>query len=442
MYYQPLHTTEWNDARYAGAQLDYIAQIGGAIDESFMMTLRALLYKRLPEGKSFIFKPQDFYSPSTADLVICKNASHDYGLENDWEKPEIVNRYVTQNAPCVNTRIYVNEKTNQAVIVAPDLDIKQFHFLQQTITHLFPCYFKDQPLGKDEIELLKSFDSDNLPLIKSLYAKLFDASGIKEKVKREKLSTFVTEMKKTELDRRQRMVDKLRSDADDLLRRYSNVLSDLKDANYNLQGFKISMREGIEDELLSYLDSNPNVYVVDTSPGGIDIIAKGFLDQVDSDALIEYIENDDSYLYYPEYEYSDAFNDTDDRIALIEALWGYNPKFKLLTCGYYSLRFENEARSVSGYDYPEDIIGGAIPNPHINKYACLGNYGPLITQKMNNCDVIGAIDQCLLSVRSLNICEDVSVNELLDWLFTTDKMCLMNIETGELLTPAQALEQI
>ena len=86
----------------------------------------------------------------------------------------------------------------------------------------------------------------------------------------------------------------------------------------------------------------------------------------------------------------------------------------------------------------------AIPNPHINEYACLGNYNPMLADAEDHRDFITAIAICQQSAGSMNLVETIST----DYFFNdfaaayVDDIPVILTDTGESITPKQAIEQL
>ena len=66
-----------------------------------------------------------------------------------------------------------------------------------------------------------------------------------------------------------------------------------------------------------------------------------------------------------------------------------------------------------GYDYNESC-DTYIPNPHIDRYSCLGNYERTMNERLMENDAIGAIEQCISSCKSLNFSDSTVMEVLMD----------------------------
>ena len=84
----------------------------------------------------------------------------------------------------------------------------------------------------------------------------------------------------------------------------------------------------------------------------------------------------------------------------------------------------------------------AIPNSHINSYACFGGYGPMLTAAQNEMDFIAAISICQMSAGSLNLPERLNSDRFFDSLAEAykDDYPVLLTSTDELVTPKQAIK--
>ena len=89
---------------------------------------------------------------------------------------------------------------------------------------------------------------------------------------------------------------------------------------------------------------------------------------------------------------------------------------KLRFCCAYTIRLGERVTGMRGYDYNESC-DTYIPNPHIDRYSCLGNYERTMNERLMENDAIGAIEQCISSCKSLNF-SDSTVMEVF-----MDRMC-------------------
>ena len=77
---------------------------------------------------------------------------------------------------------------------------------------------------------------------------------------------------------------------------------------------------------------------------------------------------------------------------------------KLRFCCAYRIRLGERVEGLRNYDYNESYET-YIPNPHIDRYSCLGNYERTMNERLADNDAIGAIEQCISSCKSLNFAD-------------------------------------
>ena len=77
---------------------------------------------------------------------------------------------------------------------------------------------------------------------------------------------------------------------------------------------------------------------------------------------------------------------------------------KLRFCCAYRIRLGERVEGLRNYNYNESYET-YIPNPHIDRYSCLGNYERTMNERLADNDAIGAIEQCISSCKSLNFAD-------------------------------------
>ena len=115
-----------------------------------------------------------------------------------------------------------------------------------------------------------------------------------------------------------------------------------------------------------------------------------------------------------------------------------NGKLKMRMCAAYKISLNAAVFGQTNYDY--GFRGeGCLPNPHIDKYACLGNYQRTINECLLEHDYISAIEQCVASCKSLNFGDYTVMDTFMDKMYRGTQKCIV-LPSGETVTIKKAVE--
>ncbi len=82
-----------------------------------------------------------------------------------------------------------------------------------------------------------------------------------------------------------------------------------------------------------------------------------------------------------------------------------------------------------------------MPNTHIDRYACLGNYNTEINRMLQNGNYIGAIEQCVASCKSLNWADITVMRTFMEtmWGNSVYSNRCIELPDGRVVNPADAI---
>lgn len=336
---------------------------------------------------------------------------------------------------------YTNEAAKSSVVFVEKVDFRVWHFLQSLTSRLLPWFFEDEPLNDKERELLKSLTKNTpdeyLRLIEE-FAKEYDFRI----AKLERLLTgFNKKAKEFLLSDVEAKLENIESDIQVNINHYRNLLKNREQKIIEQQGLKAQIKEaGQSSEVLDYFKVNKNLYLVNTYQDSIEFIVSCYLENFDCDMYERYSSNFESYMY-DETEYTvtnPEFTDFESRKRLLDAIFSDEPLLKLKTCAYYNISMQGWVDTERYYDFPQ-TYDDRIPNPHLQHHSCLGDQKPLIEEALRGGDIVGAIEQCICSARSINIGEGVTAKYLLAGLFSAEANKFVELPDGTSCTPSEAL---
>ena len=88
-------------------------------------------------------------------------------------------------------------------------------------------------------------------------------------------------------------------------------------------------------------------------------------------------------------------------------------------CAAYTISLGEGVRALRGYHYGI-AYNDCMPNPHTDRYECLGTYLGEINDCLGRNDTIGAIEQCIASCKSLNFGDSTVMEVFMSRLYNPD----------------------
>lgn len=167
----------------------------------------------------------------------------------------------------------------------------------------------------------------------------------------------------------------------------------------------------------------------------INFICRGELEYFDEEMVGSCLENKTSYIYSPRGRKSGIL--PDDMAKLIREIF-INHRLKMRMCAAYKINLNGTVYGQIGYDY--GYRGeGCMPNPHIDKYACLGNYQRAINSCLMAHDYISAIENCVASCKSLNFGDYTVMDTFMEKMYRGTQKCIV-LPNGETVAIKSAIE--
>ena len=311
-----------------------------------------------------------------------------------------------------------------------------YHLLQALIPRLFPYYFEDAPLDTEELSLL-----DSLTLRTATeYERILDALSTRIDFRgyavKKILKDFENSGRRDEVQETRSRIDSLRADVERLGDRYSQCIRQIDELSSLLAGQEMALAAASGDsELIEYFMCNRNIEPVSAEGRSLLFTVKTYLESFDPEQFRVYSRNLHSHLYVG-YSYADRFKDVESRKRMLEAIFSDEPILRVKMCSNYVLDLRGSSSARRFYEYGKGFED-YVPNPHINQYACLGDYARYINAALQRGDLIGAIEQCIASAKSLNLAESITVRALMENIFCSTRK-IIRLPDGTDVTPDEA----
>ena len=315
---------------------------------------------------------------------------------------------------------FVNPKKKQVVIFVDSLNTRKMHYLQCAIFAFLPWYFDPKAgVSQDEMELIQSLREKTPESYERCMAKIASKYDFRSVRIRSLLSGFETRFDKMELDRVSRTIMDLNRSMDDLSRKFAEKLRQKNEADIRYMGIQQKIENSTdESEIMEYFLCNKKLIIEDVDDSALSFVCSDYLTYFDEDMAKRFIENERSYLYRPDGRDMSHIVSKEDMKKLATAIF-IDQTLKMKLCAAYLLELNGRVRGIRSHSYPTEC-NVCMPNPHIDRYDCLGNYERAINECLRNNDYVGAVEQCIASCKSLNFADSIVMGVFVNRLYGRD----------------------
>lgn len=454
-------------------------------DVSFTATLRALMYKRVPEDESINvcqsssrYSRGDLSGASSKDCVraflrgtnamsripgtlqihsfensednnaACFEAIDNGGMDVLKGYVQMQDMSVFMGQKKIKARFFLNKELNSALIFMERLDMKKWHLLQAFIPRYFPQYFEGKPLEEDEQKLLKTLTTRYAPDYEEqmeIFSKRFD---FRTQVVRSKLKGFELRFERDRLQNIRNQIADVNNRIQNLDEEFKAYYQQLADLTTNELGLVAKLRLTDEEdtgdtEFMEYFLCNKSLNLVKVSGSTIEFIVTTTISSFDPDVFDSSIRKKSSF-FYRHYEKGTRYENkemTDERIERLMLAIFRDEELKLRVCAAYKLNFGDGGHyGLKNYSYPAEILRDHTPNQHIQYYACLGNNKPYIRQAMVNRDYVNAVALCCASATNINFTEANTGTFFMEKICANDVGRIIEMPDGSTMTPLDAVK--
>lgn len=441
-------------------------------DCSFVATLRALLFNRIPRDEEINFRiSRSDYSVSDVeharkrDMVknIC-NHNNQIGKQGGFALHYFNNMTQKANQDCFAVIVeefentypgykkldkitefyrkafpvvcFLNTELKSIALFIEQMDYRRFHYLQCAIFPMVPWYF-DPKAGVSDLEmsLVKSLMENTPDAYRDCIAKICETFDFRSEVIKSKLAGFELRFIKDALAASEGQYRDIADRIADFNRRLGEELQKMNDLNFRISGMRQKLEEGDEEsEIMDYFLRNKNLTLIDSNGAQIDFIVRAKLEYYDPEMAESAINNKHSLLYT-----RGNYVGIDDRERLYKAIFVDNI-ISVNVCAAFQLSINGGVVTRGGYHFGEEF-NNCMPHPHIDQYNCMGDYVRIVNELMQRHDYIMALEQCIASARSLNFADGTVLSHFISTLFdgSSRSRCL-ELPDGRVVKPEDAVK--
>ena len=305
------------------------------------------------------------------------------------------------------------ESENCAVVFIKSSDMRFYHMIIAFISILFPWYFKDSPVSEDEkliIQTLNKTSKDDF---------VFKIQEI--------LKPMAAEFRKLTL---------------------CNILKSIHQQKIR-QGLKATEQyDQAEQEFVDYIATDKRIYDMKVDGNSLTFNVASIISAYDVDAWKSYaVRTGEGSILDGKYGIPllEVFKTRQNRAKLLNNIFSESPIIAVKTSGHFKINFEtNDGQAPRNYRFDNGdspIFRDRLCNPHLYNFGCMGHRRTeIIREELRNRNYIGAFAAMSASVENINMSEvSQNLRPFLGWILSTDKKIILNLETGEDMTPEEAL---
>ena len=472
MFTKPIHNTPLTGD--AADRLFTNVTATGALDRTFLTTMRVLLHKRVQNDlpvqltcKTLLFSESEIenvsatqamkwfipplYSfPHNHQIIIVYTTNQNVGTKmlemiraNCGKNKRHLASYTLLEdlrvfyARKLNALFYHCEQSRTTIIFTDRLEYKQFHALQTMFPKYVPSLFADSPLTESEAALLKSCSNKTATEYEQLVAEFAQGLDIRSELIRMKLAGFETSFERAKLDKIKEEIEDCETTYENLLVTIREVTAKIQEKQYTLTGLECAIVEHDGDsELMEYFMCNKNLSIIKVLGTCIEFVVHGYADVFDPDAFEQYVQNHNGYMYT---NLSPCVTNAQMEL-LYRAIFGDNV-YKLRLCAAYSADINGGLKAKEHYHFPPES-DTYLPNPHIQIHGCIGTYAMKFQEYMRKRDYVGAIDQATVSCRNLNFHDSGVISKFMGQLSYNSSVKCIEKSDSTLITPLEAIKEL
>lgn len=383
----------------------YVNAFRSRRDIVMLAMLRALLRDRVAPGQ--VIKYREVANADESILTLENTLTWINDVFDDsvkpaedaaWVRTPDIERFISTKISETAT-IFVNKDLNSALIYAPWTNRLQ-HTAAYFIPRMFPALFADHRPTREEMQVLNTLLKPTPASFVEVMTAYARDVGLYNQVMAKKVANVTKLFMRAQLETIESEVSRIENEIEDLFTRYKSKLSTRTQTIIRLEGARALAEKGDEkqaNELYEFIIDNPYIKIDRvTNSGEICLTIENYLDQYDADGFELFRDN-----FFESVAESAHWPVVDTKL-LLKDVFSADPTFRIRTCGYYELNSQGWVQSERNHNYN---VADRIPNPHLQRHACLGQNEEKIQEYMKEGNIVGAIMQCNASTMSVNVHE-------------------------------------
>ena len=349
---------------------------------------------------------------------------------DDWSRLDKVTDFFRKQ---FYTLCFINPDHKSVVLFVDNMDIRKMHYLQCAIFAFLPWYFDpEQGCSELEMSLIESLRLKTSTQYEAVLEQMASQYDFRTAKIRNLLAGFEQQYERQECERTRNDMLACIERINSLNRQIGDYLNEKYTIETKLFGLEKKLAEGAEDsEIMEYFLCNDNLVLVNVAGDRLLFGVRTYVEYFDEDMVESMLKNPHSYVYIAGNVPAESME------RLIRAIF-IDQTLKLRFCAAYKLTLTGNVSPQQHFDFDNEF-NGYMPNPHIDKYQCMGNYLLTINNLLKDRNYIGVIEQCVASCKSLNFGDSTVMEEFFSKMHRGRRRCI-ELPDGTVVTPTAAIE--
>lgn len=332
---------------------------------------------------------------------------------------------------------FINAETKNVIFFVDTMDVRKMHYLQTAILPAMPWYF-DPKVGvsEEEMELIRALREKTAEKYEAAIKVIASKYDFRSARVRQLLAGFETRFERIERDRVKEQIRTKDRDIDSYNQAIGDLLKQRNELCTRLLGLELKVEQGGDaSEIMDYFLCNKKLTLETVNDSNMVFCASDYMSYFDKDMAERMIKNDGSYLYR-----NDNTLTRKKMRKFFEALF-LKETIKLRFCAAYSFAMGGNVSPMTDYNFPPEL-SDYTPNPHINRFHCMGNYSGTINRLLKDNNYIGALEQCIASCKSLNLGDSAVMSEFVSYIYSGRVGKCFELPDGSIVDVKQAIKWI
>jgi len=337
---------------------------------------------------------------------------------------------------------YINPNKKTVFIFIDRLDIRKLHYLQCSIIASLPWYFSlDEGIGENEMFLIQACREKTPDSYNAIIAKIASKYDFRSHHIRQSLKGYEAQYEKMRLGDIGNNIERMDREITDYNNAIGERLSQRREYCIQLLGLKAKIDQvGDDSEIMDYFLCNRKLHLESVSGTRISFCVSDYLSYFDKEIAERTINNKRSFVYINGGGSPYSVAEPEEITKLMRAVF-IDEILRIKFCAAFYFDINRNIFCNTGHEFPAEL-SEFMPNPHINRYQCLGDNLQTINNMLREYNYIGAIEQCLASCKSLNWGDgtvmEYFMKDLLTGAYTNN--CCIELPDGSVVNPLRAIE--
>ena len=423
-------------------------------DETFLMTLTSLFYKRWPDFRVELMSARPNSDQIMGYLIKANKEALNFHFITYTGNPDA---YLTgEYKPLTNLEVFIKAKLGKTIYVrrfedrnliaffGDGFNLSCLHFLQSFIPLYFPSFFSNIPKTGIDHDIIFSLSNNDSTAYKKAIETILEDDELKHYLLREQLLGFEKNIRFKKYSDATAEVTRLNDSLQNYLTEYRKLCEKKNEASAYADGLKYAWEQAEnESEFEEYLCENNSLTNICINGSHIQFIVKTFVNPYlpedweslsNRGRIFEGYENINSYVGDPE-----------NLKLLLDNVFSDKHTLKLRICGYIDMDvLGTHCKSFTNYSYTDanPHLKNYVPNAHLQSHNCFGQNMSDILNMLNDGDHIGAVECCINVVKRMNVTESASFDPFVKSIIKCRGKCFVSEEDGREMTPTEAIEYL